>query len=68
MTTKVGGVKTKRAYRLTFGGTRKKLYSPTLAVAMKDARYWVNFGQMKVCIDRMLPSGGVHRVKCITRR
>lgn len=56
-----------RTYRLTFGGTRATKYAPTLTAARKDARYWVDFGQMKVCIHKRLPSGGYRQVQCVER-
>jgi len=57
----------KRSYRLTFGGTRKRLYASTLKAAVADAKYWTRFGQMRVCIDRMTPLGAAVRVKCVYR-
>lgn len=56
-----------RKYRLTFGGTRATKYAATLTAARKDARYWVDFGQMKVCIHKRLPSGDYRQVQCIKR-
>lgn len=60
--------KNQRAYRLTFGGTRKKLWASSMSAAVDEAKYWVGFGQKRVCIDRALPSGRFHRVRCITRK
>jgi hypothetical protein len=57
----------RRRYRLSFGGTRAKRWAPTLKMAIDDARYWVHYGQKRVCIDRSLPSGRFQRVRCITR-
>ena len=54
-------------YRLTFGGTRAAKYAPTLTAARKAARYWVAFGQMKVCIHKRLPSGDYRQVQCVKR-
>lgn len=56
-----------RTYRLTFGGTRAAKYAATLTEARKDARYWVDFGQMKVCIHKRLPSGSYRQVQCVKR-
>lgn len=56
-----------RKYRLTFGGTRAVKYAPTLTAAREDARYWVAFGQMQVCIHKRLPSGGYRQVQCVKR-
>lgn len=56
-----------KAYRLSFGGTRAVKWAPTKAAALADARYWIGYGQMRVCIDRRLPSGSFTRVKCLYR-
>jgi hypothetical protein len=57
-----------RAYRLSFGGTRAKKYAPTKREAYKDARYWIAFGQMKVCVEKRLPSGDYKQVGCVRRK
>jgi hypothetical protein len=58
---------TKRGpYVLTFGGTRARKYASTLTQAWKDARYWVDFGQKKVCINKRLPSGRLHQIQCVS--
>jgi hypothetical protein len=54
-------------YRLSFGGTRKKLYATSKKAAMDDARYWLRFGQKRVCIDALLPTGTERRVTCLER-
>jgi hypothetical protein len=54
-------------YRLTFGGTRATKRATTLKQATKDAQYWVDYGQSRVCIDKKLPSGGFKRVRCLYR-
>ena len=59
--------KTPAPFRLSFGGTRKKLPAPSLKSAVKDARYWTSFGQLKVCIERRLPSGSYVKVGCAMR-
>lgn len=57
-----------RAYRLSFEHTRTKKFAPTMTEAVKDARYWIAFGQMRVCIERKLPSGDYAQVRCVKRR
>ncbi len=56
-----------KAFRLSFGGTRAKKWAPTLRQAMADARYWLGYGQTRVCIDKKTPHGFVS-VKCLTKR
>lgn len=58
----------RRAYVLTFGGTRTRHYAASLRQARADARYWIAYGQMKVCIHRRLPSGRLHQVECVGRK
>lgn len=55
-------------YVLTFGGTRARKKARTLRQARLDARYWLDFGQVKVCIHKQLPSGGLKQVQCVSRR
>lgn len=57
-----------RKYRLSFGGTAAKKWAPSLTAAVRDARYWVDWGQKRVCIDRVLPSGQMRRIRCLVRR
>lgn len=54
-------------YVLTFGGTRARKHAKTLKQAREDARYWVDFGQKKVCINERLPSGKLRQIQCVTR-
>lgn len=54
-------------YRLRFQGTRATKKAASLKQARKDARYWLDFGQTKVCIDRQLPSGRYTQVECKLR-
>jgi len=54
-------------FRLKFGGTRKTLPAATLKQAVKDARYWSQWGQKRVCVERRLPSGGWEFMKCWLR-
>lgn len=55
-------------YRLRFQGTRSTKTAPTIKQARVDARYWLNFGQTKVCIDRQLPSGLFEQVACLMKK
>ena len=57
-----------KAYRLNFGGTKAKKYASTKKQALRDAYYWRDFGQVKVCIDRKMPSGVYKQIKCIKRK
>ena len=56
-----------KKFRLSFGGTRTKHHAPTKAQAMKDAAYWIDFGQTKVCVEKRLPSGRFADVGCMVR-
>jgi hypothetical protein len=56
-----------KKFRLSFGGTRRKIWTGTRKAAIAEARYWLAFGQKKVCIDRKLPTGTMKRVKCMKR-
>ncbi|HEV3059683.1 MAG TPA: hypothetical protein VGY48_15640 [Vicinamibacterales bacterium] len=56
-----------KAYRLRFQGTSAKKFAPTLKAAVADAKYWLSFGQTKVCIDRKL-AHSYAQVKCVARR
>jgi hypothetical protein len=58
----------RKTYRLSFGNTRAKRWASTKKQAVADARYWLSVGQMKVCIDRKLPTGTMKRVKCLKRK
>jgi hypothetical protein len=60
--------KTAKNFRLSFGGTRKKIWVGTKKAAVAEARYWLSFGQRRVCIDRKLPTGTMQRVRCMKRR
>lgn len=66
MTTVAKRVKPK-TYFLTFGGTTARKHAATLSQARKDARYWVDFGQKKVCIHKRTPHGS-KQVQCVTRK
>lgn len=57
-----------KAFRLSFGGTRAKKFAPTLKAAVADARYWLSYGQRRVCIERKFPHAGYKTVRCLTRR
>lgn len=56
-----------KAFRLRFQGTTAKKFAPTLKQANADAKYWLAFGQTKVCIDRKLPHS-YQQVKCVLKR
>lgn len=56
-----------KTYRLSFGGTRRKIWTGTLKAARAEANYWLAFGQKKVCVDRKLPTGTMKRVRCYKR-
>lgn len=56
-----------RNFRLSFGGTNAKKWAGTKKAAKDDATYWVNFGQMRVCVEQALPSGGFKAVGCMVR-
>jgi hypothetical protein len=56
-----------KKYRLSFGHTSRKIWVGTRKAAVAEAKYWVAAGQMKVCIDRKLPTGTMKRVKCVRR-
>lgn len=57
----------RRAYVLTFSGTRARKFAASLRQARQDARYWISYGAMKVCINKRLPSGRLHQVQCLSR-
>jgi hypothetical protein len=60
--------KTPSPYRLKFGGTRKTLPASSLKVAVIFAKYWTNWGQKRVCIEKRLPSGRYELSRCVTRK
>lgn len=53
---------------LTFGGTSVRKPADTLKQAREDARYWVAYGQRRVCIHVRVPgrNEGV-LLECATR-
>lgn len=57
-----------KKFRLSFGGTSRKIWVGTKKAAVAEARYWLRAGNSRVCIDRKLPTGTMQRVRCLTRR
>lgn len=54
-------------YVLTFSGTRKRLPANGKAEALRDARYWLDYGVMEVCIHRVAANGKLVLERCLKR-
>jgi hypothetical protein len=58
-----------KAFQLRFGHTSARKYAPTMKQAVADARYWLGFGQTRICIYRRGPNDATYaQVRCLTRR
>lgn len=57
----------KSAYKVTYSGTRHFNTYSSKKKAVEQAKYAVGTGNMLSCIFKKMPSGGWHKMRCVSR-